>query len=530
MEKKSFRTMIEPKIFYPAVVLVALMVLWAALSLDSLASFSAAFINVVKYDFGWYLNLLTTVCLVILFYFALSKKGNIVIGGKDAKPDVGFFTYCTIVLTGGIGVGIVFWCIAEPLMHYAYTPATWGVDPESPGAGVLALAYSFGDWAFHPYALFTIIGVAIAVAVYNYRLPFRTSSVLYPLAGEKVNGGLGYVVDVVIVVAFVLGFSTTFSLSAAQIARGLAYVFGLPATSGVQMLIVVIMGVLCTFTCISGIKRAISFVSNLNFGVYMYILAFIVIVGPTLFILNIMNDASSYYFDHLITFGLFTDAFGTSEGWYQSWPIFYWTWFISTSLILGTFTAKIARGRTIRQVILVNMITPSLFAIVWFSVLGGDAIYEEFYNNAGIVDDINNYGLEYAVFGTLEKLPLSGLNIPVFLIAVILSMMTCINGMSTAISQLFQKTEYTLDGMDEPHNGAKIAAIALLTGVALIMIALGGASEMQTGAVAAGLPASIITIICIISLFKLTSKKYIEQSEEKSLQEIMAADKAEKKN
>ena len=511
MNKKSFKDQVELGIFVPAVTLLSLILLWTVIDYSSFSTFSNVFIEFVKNTFGSFINITVTLCLFVCLYFLFSKKGDYVIGGKSAKPDVSFFSYFTMSLCGVIGVGLIFWGIAEPLTHFMNPPATLvAAGGGTPEAAVAALGISYTHWTFQLYGIYAAMGLVMSIAFYSYKLPSRISSMFFPIIGDRIHGGIGKSIDSFAIFAYICATGTTFSFAALQLTAGVSHFTGLPPTKTISVIIILIITVIYTYSSLSGVKKGVSYSSQLNFLAYVLLMIFAFVAVNPQFVTELMTDSISYYFtDRFISGGLETDAFRVADGWYQNWPVFYFVWGIATALVTSVFLAKISKGRTIRQFLTVNLVLPAIFGFLWFGIFGSSAIYLEYFANAGIGASMAAKGTEFAAFEFFSKLPLQFITVPIFFIAASVSFTTCANSVVTAMATMTQKEDASTAGeMTEPPKSLKLCYGMLVCGISLAVLFLGGAKEIQAAAVAVGLPTAVVIVIGVGCLFRFMSPAF----------------------
>lgn len=516
-KKKRFKDLVEMDVFVPVVIGLVLVLIWSGLNYESFAKFSNTALVLVKYKFSSFINLVITACLLSLIILFLGKRGDQIIGGPNAKPDVNFFSYFTMALCGVIGVGIVFWGIAEPLTHFSNPPVGTIDVTNIAQKATFAVSASMAHWSFHLYGIYSLVGLALALGIYTYKLPIRISSMFYPIFGERVEGKVGKYIDAFCIFAYICATGTTFSFAALQLTAGVSHFTGLEATKFISVIIILVITAVYTISSCSGIKKGVSYSSQLNFGAYILLLVFAFFIVNPQFVTELSSDALAKYLnENLINGGLVNDAFRVNKGWSQNWTIFYWTWGIATALVTSVFLAKISRGRTIRQFIIVNLILPSCFAFVWFGIFGSSAIYLDYFKEAGIALAMATKGTEFAAFEYFSALPLSKITIPLFFLAAAISFTTCANSVVTAMASMSQKiSEEDIGNMTEPPMILKLTYSFLVAGISIAVLFLGGAAEIQAAAVAVGLPTAFMIVLGIIGLFKFLSPSYEEKFKNK---------------
>lgn len=499
--KRNVSKLIDAKTFYPPVILTLIIIAFGLFANDTVAQFSTVFITGVEDVFGAFMNIMVNVIVFFLIVFAFTKYGNIVIGGKKAVPFISKFNWFMITLTGVIGVGIVFWGVAEPIYHFSSPNPMWGVEPGTAEAGLASMAAVFVDWALHPYSIICIFGVVAGLAIMNNNLPCKVSSYVYPLLGEKNFHRFGSFIDGLFVFVQLMGVTTVVGLATLQITSGIEYFTGITATPVVNIVTMLALFGVVIIACVTGVKKGISICSQINFGIYVFLLVFIFIVGPSIFIINTFTDGLTNYIGQFIAGSLTVDAFGLSEGWVAAWPIFYWSWWFATATVVGIFLARIAKGRTLRQFIVVNLFLPSLFGMIWFSIFGGTAIWLDLFKDAGISTVMSEKGAEMASYAFLSNLPLSSLLVVIFLLAVILSLITYLNGQLSSFSGLTQNGFDDRSGKD-PSAILKIIWGCLMAGMTIVVLFMDNIKAVQNATVATGFIAAIFSVFIIWSIMR----------------------------
>src|SRR5215204_5652742 len=348
-----------------------------------------------------------SVFLVFVVYLAFSRYGKIKLGRDEDEPEFNTVSWVAMMFSVGMGIGLMFSGVAEPISHFSAPPHGLA-KPESEGAARVAMEYSYFHWALHPWAIYAVVGLALAYFTFRKGKRNLISSAFYPILGDRVEGPIGKAIDVLAIFATLFGTATSLGLGALQITGGLNYLNGsIPADSiSWAMGIIAFMTVAFILSAVSGVHRGIQWLSNLNMVLAVVLVLFLVVVGPTVFIFNTFTESVGGYFANLIPMSFRTAAFGDAD-WLAAWTIFYWAWWISWTPFVGTFIARISKGRTIREFVLGVLVVPSLVTFVWFAVFGGTAINLELSGSAGIVDAVSE-SPAVALFATLNEFPLAG--------------------------------------------------------------------------------------------------------------------------
>jgi choline/carnitine/betaine transport len=337
---------------------------------DNLAAVASAVLGFLIADFGWVFILSTFAFLIFVVFLAFSRYGRIRLGGDDDRPEFRTVSWIAMMFSVGMGIGLMFFGVAEPVSHLA-TPPHGLAEAGSEEAARLAMQYSYFHWALHPWAIYAVVGLALAYSTFRKGRSNLISSAFYPILGDRVDGSVGRAIDILAIFATLFGTATSLGLGALQINGGLNYLSdSIPLSTGVAIGVIVTMTVLFILSAISGVHRGIQWLSNLNMVLAVLLVLFLLVVGPTIFILNTFTESLGAYASNLVTMSFRTAAFGEAE-WLVAYTLFYWAWWISWTPFVGTFIARISKGRTIREFVLGVLLVPSVVTFVWFSVLGG---------------------------------------------------------------------------------------------------------------------------------------------------------------
>lgn len=500
-EKVAIR---KPVFITMALLYIAIIVLGLAAP-EWFANGESAIVEFACLKFGSLYDLLTLGLVFFCVWVMFSKKvGDIRIGGEKAKPIMSKWNWFVIALCGGIATGIVFWSIAEPITHF-----TEGIPgfanlyaPGTEQGTMLALATTYLHWGFSEYAYYCVAGIAIGVAVYNMKLPYRVSACLYPILGKKAMGVIGTVVDILCVFGLAGGVSASLCEGALQLGAGIGILTNI--TPGRFLWMVILVTVVITFLISSytGIGRGVRFLSDKNAKLYLVLMAFVLLFGPTSFIMNNSVQAFGFHFEHFFTQSTYLSGFD-GEMWPTWWTINYWSWMIAYAPLMGIFLAKIARGRTLREFTIYNFLLPGLFGIVWFGIFGGASIFYEI-NGGGIYQSMQELGTESAVFAFFRNMPLSTILDVVFLFTAFLSIVTLCDSMTTTISSLSIKAKDAATA--EPPAKIKIFWGVTVSLVCFVNLAtantvgsVSGIDATKQLAIVSAFPLLIVMILMLIS-------------------------------
>ncbi|MCG8615923.1 MAG: BCCT family transporter [Desulfobacterales bacterium] len=490
---------LEKRLFWPPAILMVALLLVGVFDQELFKSGADVLLKGTIDYFGWMYLLFVFAFLIFVVGIAFSSAGSIRLGGKDAVPVLSYWNWWAIALCAGIGVGIIFWGVAEPLYHYYGPPNLLGAEPKTPAAGIAAMEISFLHWTFHPYAIYAVFGLAIAYAAYNMGQPLKVSSALFPILGDKVNGLPGTIVDCTCLFAMVGCVVPSMGFGTMQLASGLEYLLGIPTGNWTYAMIIILITLAYTISSYTGLQKGIRFLSSQNAKLFVGFLIFVFITGPTVYFLNLMVDALGGFFNNAVSLSLWADAFKQGDGWNGSWTVFYWAWWLALAPVLGVFLAKISYGRTIREFVIVNVMAPALFGLAWFVVFGGGAVYLENVVGADLMGLIKEKGVAFSMYGFLEQYPLAALTIPLAVLTLFISFITLADSATSAIAEICTKKSPG----GEPPAPLKIFWGAALGGMTLLFLVIAGTTgtkALQTTSIVVGLPIVIIEMLALISI------------------------------
>lgn len=486
--------------FYASTVVISLFVLWGAISPASLQNIAGDALEWMITNFGWFYMLVTAFFILFVFVLAISPFGKLKLGKDEDKPEFSWFSWFGMLFAAGIGVGFVFFGVAEPILYYNDPPV--GIEPGTRAAALAGLRYGAYHWAFHPWAIFAIVGLTLAYVQFRKGRPALVSSALYPFLGYKTDGAIGKTVDILAVLATCTGVATTFGLSAMQITGGLSFLTDIPNTTTVQLTVIAIVTVLFMISAASGLDKGIKLLSNTNIFIAAILLLFILVFGPTLFIAENFVTTLGGYISNLIPMSLTLTPFSESD-WLGRNTIFFWAWHISWAPFMGLFIARISKGRTVRQFIAGVLLVPATIAVLWFTVFGGTGLNIEI-NGPGGLSEIINENVELALFAMLEHLPFSVITSFIGIILIFIFFITSADSATYVLSSM------TTRGSLAPPMKIKFVWGLLIAGTASILLVSGGGGldALQTASLVAALPFSIIMLFLIVSILIMFNRDY----------------------
>jgi len=487
---------IHGPVFWPASILLAIFIGITLIVGDPMEKVFTDTQNWISDNFGWFLVLIVNFYLFFTIYFAFSKFGKIRLGGKDAVPEFSRKSWFAMLFSAGMGIGILFWSVAEPIFHFTEPPLG---EADTIAAAQEAMKTTFLHWGLHAWAIYTLVGLALAFFSFNRDMPLAFRSIFYPLLGEKVYKWQGDVIDVLAVLATLFGLATSLGLGVKQVSAGLNHLFSSPDTISTQVWLIIAITGAATLSVVSGLDRGVKKLSELNINLGAILLVFILIAGPTIFILDSYTQNIGNYVDDFFQISFWTESYQQST-WQNQWTIFYWSWWISWSPFVGMFIARISRGRTVKEYVLSVLIVPTLLTFLWITAFGGSAIFMELQDIAHISGDIKQ-NVATSIFQLFENLPLS-LIINIIAVVLIISFFVTSSDSGSLVVDAF-----TSGGKLKSPVGQRIFWATMEGAIAAILLVGGGLKALQTAAITTGLPFAIILIVMAFSLRKGLQKE-----------------------
>lgn len=478
--------------FLISLVIVFVIVLFGAISPELFASAASHVLKVTTTNFGWFYLIVTFGFLIFCIFLAFSRYGQIPLGSDDDEPEYSLPTWFAMLFSAGMGIGLVFWGVAEPVSHYFAPPA--GVTGQTTEAAQTALRYAFFHWGLHPWGIYALIALTLAYFQFRKGAKGLISSTFGPLLGERIHGPLGKGIDILAVIATAFGVATSLGLGTLQINGGLSHLFGLPSSTTVQIVIISLITVLFLLSATTGLDRGIKYLSNTNLVFALLLLLLTLVLGPTSFIFDAFTSTLGSYLNNLISMSLRLTPF-TQGTWVANWTLFYWSWWIAWAPFVGMFIARVSKGRTIKEFVICVMLVPSLLSFIWFSVFGGTALHLEIFDQAPIGAAVQS-DISTALFLALEQLPMG------YILAVVAILLIITFFITSADSAIFVLGMLSSDGNLDPSNRVKITWGVLQSAIAIVLLLSGGLEGLQTASIVAALPFTVIMVLMCFSLVK----------------------------
>lgn len=492
---------VAPRVFFPAFLFLLAVVLAAIIFPEDLdTAFSSAQDWVIK-SFGWWYVAVATAFVVFALWLGLSRFGDIKLGKDSDEPDFSVWAWFSMLFAAGMGIGLVFYGAAEPLTFFE-SPKP-GIDGNQAELASDAMAQTFLHWGFHAWAIYVVIGLAVAYSVHRKGRPSSIRWALEPLLGDRVNGWIGDAIDILAVVGTVAGVATSLGIGVNQISGGLEHLGVTDSTSdGLKVLLIAIITGCAVLSVVSGVGKGIKWLSNTNLIVAGLFLVAMLALGSTSFLMRDFVESVGAYFQDLIGLSFDTSTYTGSDGlsWQGGWTMFYWGWWMSWAPFVGVFIARISKGRTVREFVAGVLLVPTSVTFLWFSVMGGSAIWERMVNDGDLsaYDASGQYVAEFVLFDLVDTLPLSGLLSVVIIFLVAVFFVTSSDSGSLVVDMLAS------GGETDPPKWSRVlwATIEGLVAASLLLVGAEGLNALKTGAILIALPFSLVLVAMCIATYK----------------------------
>ncbi|MCV2355974.1 BCCT family transporter [Paucibacter sp. B2R-40] len=489
-----------------SIFIIGLVVAWGLLAQAEMGAFFNGALKQLTRNFGWLYLWVVLGLVLCCLTLAFGRYGQLRLGGDDDKPEFSRAAWFAMLFSAGMGIGLVFYGVAEPVSHFLKPPP--GITPESAEAANAAMRYSFFHWGLHPWAVYSVVGLAIGFFQFRRGRPALISSVTdeLPWAWAK---ALGPVINVLAVVATAFGVAASLGVGALQINAGLARLFGLPIGLHVQLIIIAVTTVLFLASALSGLGRGVKWLSSGNLVLAAALALTVFVLGPSVAIIDAFTNNLGGYFSEFVRMSLRMTPFRDSS-WVSDWTVFYWAWWISWSPFVGVFIARVSRGRSIKEFILGTMLAPTLAACLWFSVFGGTALHLQIFEGvpigAAVQADVST-----ALFSMFDALPLGGLMSLAATVLVVVFFITSGDSATLVLSVM------SSGGKDKPHAASKLMWGLLVAAIAASLISVGGVSALQTATIVFALPFTLVLVLLAIALWRGVRADYEAQMENERL-------------
>jgi len=485
------------KVFTISSIVVLLFVVLTLALQDTIAPVYDAIFSFLTGNLAWFFILAANIFVILCLGLIISPLGKIRIGGADAKPDFTYAGWFSMLFAAGMGIGLMFFGVNEPLTHFgtSFDGGSWaplaGAEGDAEGAAALGMAATIFHWGLHPWAIYAVVALSLALFSFNKGLPLSMRSVFYPILGERVWGWPGHLIDILAVFATLFGLATSLGLGATQAAAGLTYLFGAPESDITMILLIIGITIIAIGSITAGVDKGVQLLSKINIAMAALLLFFVIAVGPTLLI-------ATGFFENLISYAAnlpaLSNPFGREDANFsQGWTAFYWAWWISWSPYVGMFIARVSRGRTVREFLVSVLIVPSVVSVLWMTTFGGTAIDQ--YVSQGI-EAVRDAGVDLQLFIMLEQLPLSQITSFIAILLVIIFFVTSSDSGSLVIDSI------TAGGKVDAPKPQRVFWAIIEGAIAIALLLGGGLTALQTMAVSTGFPFTIILLVASYAIIK----------------------------
>ena len=479
-------------VFYISALLIICFSVYGAAFNEHASDFFLSLQGFLVTNFGWFYMGVVALFFFFILFIAFSRYGSVRLGPDDSRPDYTFFTWTAMLFSAGIGVGLMFFGVAEPITHFARPPVGEGGTPQ---AAEKAMLITYFHWGLQAWGTYILVGLALAYFAYRKGLPLTISSALYPLIGEKIHGALGNTVNILAVLGTMFGIATSLGLGVMQVNAGLNYQFGLEVSGLNQVFIIGVITLIATASVVAGLNSGIKRLSQANAILALFLLLFLLIAGPTALLLNSFVQNLGNYLSNMVSLGFQMYAYESTD-WMGGWTLFYWAWWISWSPFVGMFIARISRGRTIREFVVSVLLMPVGFTFVWLSVFGNTALFLELNGSgAGISEAVLN-DMPTALFVLLEKLPWASVVSLVAIILIVIFFVTSSDSGSLVIDII------TSGGGESAPVWRRVFWAVSQGIVASVLLLAGGLSALQTASISSAFPFAVVMLLICLGLLK----------------------------
>jgi len=441
---------------------------------------------------GWFLVLTMNVVLATCIGIMVSPLGRLRIGGPKAQPEFTYLSWFAMLFSAGMGIGLLFYGVAEPMFHYVANPLS---EPGTIDSARMAMELTFLHWGFHPWGIYALIGLGLAFFGFTSGLPLSIRNVFYPILKDRIYGGLGNTIDILATISCLFGVATSLAFGVQQVNAGMAHLFGIPQNAVVQVILIAGITALATWSVVRGLEGGIKLLSNINIGLAMLLMLFVFILGPTLFVLNGLVENVGNYFQHFFQLGFWNETYTDGGNWQNGWTIFYWAWWIAWCPFVGMFIARVSYGRTLREYLACVLVVPTFVTFLWMTVFGNSAIFIERLGAGGMAKAVQE-NIPVSLFVFLENFPLSWVTSILAMVVVIFFFVTSSDSGSMVIDII------TAGGNPDPPKPQRLFWAILEGTVAAILLLGGGMVALQTAAISTGLPFAVVMFIMCFAVVK----------------------------
>lgn len=486
------KSQLSPPVFFGSAILIFLVVLFTITMPDTAKDTFSSVQSWLTGNFGWFYMLSVAVFLVFSLGLAFSSYGEIKLGPDDSEPDYSYTSWFAMLFSAGMGIGLMFYGVAEPILHFDNPPVGEGGTMD---AAREAMSTTFFHWGIHAWAIYAVIGMSLAYFSFRHNLPLTIRSALYPLIGERIRGPIGHTVDIFAVLGTMFGVATSLGLGVLQVNSGLNYLFDIPQSEITQLILIAIITGCATMSVVAGLDSGIKRLSELNLFLALALLLFVLLVGPTVYLLQTLVQNVGLYLSEVVnkTFNLF--AYEPND-WIGGWTLFYWAWWIAWSPFVGMFIARVSRGRTIREFVIGVLFVPVGFTFIWLTFFGNAAMWLDMGSASGLISDAVGADISTALFKFLENFPFASVSSLLATVLVVTFFVTSSDSGSLVIDII------TSGGQEDPPVWQRVFWAITEGVVAAVLLVMGGLNALQTASLTAALPFSAVMLFVCYGLLK----------------------------
>lgn len=490
---------IHGAVFFPAAFLILIFVAIAIIFQEGAGSLFGSIQAFIANNTGWFFVLVMNFVLIFVFFLLFSRYGEIRLGGQDAEPEFSTIGWFSMLFSAGMGIGLLFYGVAEPMFHYVAGPTA---EPGTVEAARESMKITFLHWGLHPWGIYALVGLALAFFSFNKGLPLSIRTVFYPVLGDRIYGWPGNLIDILATVATMFGVATSLGLGVQQVNAGLDYLFNIGQSATIQVILIAIITGFATYSVVRGLDGGIKIFSEINIFVAGGLMLFVLILGPTLFIFNGFVENIGYYLQNLPQIATWNETFEASD-WQNGWTVFYWGWWIAWSPFVGMFIGRVSKGRTVKEFCLGVLLIPTLVTFFWLTVFGNSALYIEMFGAGGIAKAVQE-NIPTSLFVLLENFPFSFVTSLLGVLVIVTFFVTSSDSGSMVIDII------TAGGNPDPPTPQRVFWAVLEGVVAAALLLGGGLVALQTAAITTGLPFAIIILLMCYSVYRGLDEHLIE--------------------
>lgn len=495
---------LDSTVFIVAAIICFGLTIWGMIDNEALGAAASAALGWTINATGWMYMAGVAFFLVFCFYMAFSRYGKVKLGKIDDVPEYSTFSWFAMLFGCGMGVGLIFWSVAEPVYHYMAGP-TYAGAPGSTSAAEWSMAISFFHWGLSAWGTFVVIGIVMGIIMFKKGLPALMSTCFYPILGDKIYGPIGKIIDIITLVATFFGMCTTIGLGTMQLAAGITFNYGVPTGTGLYTVLLVIVTACYLASACLPIDKGIKVGSDISMIVCLGLMLFLFVFGPTTYILNNFVNATGIYLQHLPQMSLWMDPVDQT-GWLGGWTIYYWAWWIAWAPFVGMFIAKISKGRTIKEFVMAALIAPSLFGMIFIDIFGSTAVHMELAEaTKGLIYEAIGKDLASSIYVMFSQFPLAGLTAPLLLFVCFTFFVVSADSCTIVLGML------SSGGSSEPKTSIKLLWGIAMGASAGVLLVAGGLNALQAASIVGAFPFTIVMFFICYTTVKMLKDDFADE-------------------